>query len=283
MKSQSLMFAALAMAAAVTPAAADPFTGTIFNNEIFSQTGNASPNTPDGYFFNIGGFFSNAGSYTSATATYPGPGSSLILPLVSPTQFNFGSSLQPLSAIQTNYPTGTYTISASGSESATATISYTADYFTNNIPYLTNLGSLNGLDPTKSISANFNPFTIAPGTTKGYTFLTITDASTNQVAFSAAFLDPSAAGALISANTLAADTHYLFELDYSDRLFSGVFDPANNSFSEQGFDMRTDGSFTTGVGAVPEPSTWAMMILGLAGVGYMAHRRRNVTAAVSVA
>jgi hypothetical protein len=29
--------------------------------------------------------------------------------------------------------------------------------------------------------------------------------------------------------------------------------------------------------AVPEPSTWAMMILGFAGVGFMAYRRRNTT------
>jgi hypothetical protein len=34
-------------------------------------------------------------------------------------------------------------------------------------------------------------------------------------------------------------------------------------------------SFDNGVGAVPEPSTWAMMILGFAGVGFMAYRRRN--------
>jgi PEP-CTERM motif len=27
--------------------------------------------------------------------------------------------------------------------------------------------------------------------------------------------------------------------------------------------------------AVPEPSTWAMMILGFFGVGFMAYRRRN--------
>ena len=27
--------------------------------------------------------------------------------------------------------------------------------------------------------------------------------------------------------------------------------------------------------AVPEPSTWAMMILGFSGVGFMAYRRRN--------
>jgi hypothetical protein len=30
-----------------------------------------------------------------------------------------------------------------------------------------------------------------------------------------------------------------------------------------------------GVGAVPEPSTWAMMILGFAGVGFMAYRRKR--------
>jgi hypothetical protein len=29
------------------------------------------------------------------------------------------------------------------------------------------------------------------------------------------------------------------------------------------------------VSAVPEPSTWAMMILGFAGVGFMAYRRKS--------
>jgi hypothetical protein len=34
--------------------------------------------------------------------------------------------------------------------------------------------------------------------------------------------------------------------------------------------------FTVGeVGAVPEPSTWAMMLLGFAGVGFLAYRRRT--------
>ena len=35
---------------------------------------------------------------------------------------------------------------------------------------------------------------------------------------------------------------------------------------------------TTQVGAVPEPATWAMMILGFAGVGFMAYRRRTQNA-----
>ena len=39
---------------------------------------------------------------------------------------------------------------------------------------------------------------------------------------------------------------------------------------------------TAAIGAVPEPSTWGMMILGFAGVGFMAYRRRNQTAAFRV-
>jgi len=35
---------------------------------------------------------------------------------------------------------------------------------------------------------------------------------------------------------------------------------------------------TANISAVPEPSTWAMMILGFAGVGFLAYRRRNQTA-----
>jgi hypothetical protein len=31
------------------------------------------------------------------------------------------------------------------------------------------------------------------------------------------------------------------------------------------------------VGAVPEPSTWAMMILGFAGIGFMVYRRKSET------
>jgi len=37
------------------------------------------------------------------------------------------------------------------------------------------------------------------------------------------------------------------------------------------------------VAAVPESTTWAMMILGFAGVGFMAYRRRNQGAAIRIA
>ena len=38
---------------------------------------------------------------------------------------------------------------------------------------------------------------------------------------------------------------------------------------------RIDVGVVPSVAAVPEPSTWAMMILGFAGVGFMAYRRRQ--------
>jgi hypothetical protein len=37
------------------------------------------------------------------------------------------------------------------------------------------------------------------------------------------------------------------------------------------------------IASIPESSTWAMMILGFAGVGFMAYRRRNQSAALTVA
>lgn len=33
--------------------------------------------------------------------------------------------------------------------------------------------------------------------------------------------------------------------------------------------------FTAGVSAVPEPSTWAMLLLGFAGIGFLAYRRKD--------
>jgi hypothetical protein len=55
------------------------------------------------------------------------------------------------------------------------------------------------------------------------------------------------------------------------------------SFTFQNGDPGSDNSnaldnIVLSTGAVPEPSTWAMMILGFAGVGFMAYRRKNAMA-----
>ena len=66
---------------------------------------------------------------------------------------------------------------------------------------------------------------------------------------------------------------------------SGTFTPAVDPFSLTiGAEIMRDAAGTsTGdlnlrVGAVPESSTWAMMILGFFGVGFIAYRRREQTA-----
>lgn len=80
------------------------------------------------------------------------------------------------------------------------------------------------------------------------------------------------------ANTLGigggSDTQFAF----IDPIIS--LDPA---FGNQG---TLDLSFSRGVGntavdGVPEPSTWAMMILGFSGVGFMAYRRRSQASALT--
>jgi hypothetical protein len=60
-------------------------------------------------------------------------------------------------------------------------------------------------------------------------------------------------------------------------LFSDVFD-INNALLTSDGSLKPNAGFedTLGVGsisAVPEPSTWAMMILGFLGMGFVAYRR----------
>ena len=44
----------------------------------------------------------------------------------------------------------------------------------------------------------------------------------------------------------------------------------------RGNNLRTDGIVDLArISAVPEPSTWAMMILGFAAIGFMAYRKKN--------
>jgi len=44
----------------------------------------------------------------------------------------------------------------------------------------------------------------------------------------------------------------------------------------------TENAFEFTVGSVPEPSTWAMMVLGFAGLGYAAFRRNSKARAVAI-
>lgn len=83
----------------------------------------------------------------------------------------------------------------------------------------------------------------------------------------------------ISANEVFASNGLTLGLSTGglDYVLYGV----NNSTIARG--TITIGPATLHVAAVPEPSTWAMMLLGFAGVGFVAYRRRKQPLRLSAA
>ena len=81
-------------------------------------------------------------------------------------------------------------------------------------------------------------------------------------------------------------TPYEFAFTPTDSSFrlsfvSATIGDSGNAQYPQAFGPALDNVTVTA--AVPEPSTWAMMILGFAGVGFMTYRRRNKSAMLRVA
>jgi hypothetical protein len=76
------------------------------------------------------------------------------------------------------------------------------------------------------------------------------------------------------AFTTATGTFNIFDA-IADGGTTDTTTPYGLIVAETGAETFGTGTLTA---AVPEPSTWAMMILGFAGVGYMTYRRRKVAA-----
>jgi hypothetical protein len=70
---------------------------------------------------------------------------------------------------------------------------------------------------------------------------------------------------------LSGDGNLFLDVDRDNANTNGRF----SAYNYQAFNQGLVTGFNEQVSAVPEPSTWAMMILGFAGVGFLAYRRRN--------
>jgi len=73
---------------------------------------------------------------------------------------------------------------------------------------------------------------------------------------------------------------YTYDVTGLSSIIGLVTDPCGNQSVEFGILGPTEsvsgsGSFTVAVGVVPEPSTWAMLLIGFSGLGFMGYRRRN--------
>jgi hypothetical protein len=78
-------------------------------------------------------------------------------------------------------------------------------------------------------------------------------------------------------------TGYIYS-QFVDPLTSGGVDPMFVSLEDSYGAWRTvTGGEAIGVAAVPEPSTWAMMLAGFAGLGYVGFRARRTAVAASQA
>jgi hypothetical protein len=79
---------------------------------------------------------------------------------------------------------------------------------------------------------------------------------------------------------MVANTLYLIQLDLAFRptasgvQISGLIDPTFSTSASGGQFIFSPGVFDA-TASVPEPGTWAMMLLGFAGIGFMAYRRKS--------
>ena len=243
-----------------------------FRNVGFLQTGNGNTLSSNGAFFSSDLNTSIANSYASVSMSYPGPGSPVSLPQITPNDYHYQTaSFATKSAMDAAFPTGTYLFQASG-PSASASFQYTADDYGLSNPYLTGTDytSLQGMNPAQAFTLHISPFTTGSNASVSFIFLTIFDYTKGMFVFSDGFLAPTTTTVALPANTLAYGDNFSYEIDFSNRDL--VASPGATNQAQLGFELRTDGNFSTAATPAPEPSTIALCGLALLTV---ALRRRK--------
>jgi hypothetical protein len=170
-------------------------------------------------------------------------------------------------------PFGTFTANLSNSvtlETASATLSYTADHYPNLAPKVSNYAALQHFDPTKDNAIILTSGFISPAdaTDASETFFIFDEATDLRLL---QYSLPAGATVFdVPANTASLGEHigYYFESDIDyDTMVNGVLDV--NVYR----DITTGEINAATVVGVPEPATWAMLLLGVAGVGAVLRRR----------
>lgn len=245
-------FIAVFASLAISPASrADIDRYALFRDIFLSQTSASPPTAADHYHLSARVFSVNSGDFDTATLTYPGPDSPVQLTLVSPTLLNFVTLFSTQAAMDTAFPFGTYTVEATNTSTSVSeqlSINYTQNAYPNSIPALTaaTFRGLQGLDSTHAFRVAFKRFVTNAAANESFIFFTIHDIITGQVVVDRGFLPATTTSVNLPANTLHANTAYVFELNFSSRIAGATF-PRR----DQGFELRTQGSFRTGPVVVP--------------------------------
>ncbi len=196
----------------------------IFGNISYIQTGDGNTLSLNGTFFSADLNAAVANAYTSASVSYPGPDSPQALPQSSPTDYGFQTGLLPdLATMEAAYPFGNYSFQGmNGPDTDTATLSYSADDYSQSNPFLTgtDYSSLQGMDSTQAFTFHFSPYVTGANATESDIFFTISDVTTGQTVFTTGGLPSTTTSVVLPANTLAHGDLFDYELDYSNRDFS---------------------------------------------------------------
>ncbi len=242
----------------------------VFRSGVFQQNGNGNSLTDTGYYASADLFSTNANEFASATLSFPGPSSPVLLTASTfdPLHLNYTSPLFINQAsMDVSFPTGAYRFDA-GAFSTTA--NYATDHYPASRPFLdsTDYSDLQGMNPAAAFQFHFSPYATGGLANASNIFFGIFDYTLNMSVFSVGFLQPTTTGLVLPANTLAFGHDYGYELIFDNR--DQVPSPGALFSAQLGFDYRTQGSFST---ALPEPTS--MLLLGSTGLGWILTARRK--------
>jgi len=193
---------------------------------------------------------------------------------------NYGfqtAGLPSKAAMDTAFPAGTYVFSLSdGTSSAQAAFTLGGDVYAQSRPYLagTSWSALQGMNVGAAMTVQLSPFVANPAAQPSFIFFTLYDYTAQQLVFDAGFLPPGTPSITLQPNLLVAGHSYVYEIDFSSRLL--VDSPGANFQAQIGYELRTQGQFTT---AVPEPASWLLLAGGIVAIAARRIGARQQTAA----
>jgi hypothetical protein len=247
-------------------------------NPTFEQT-DATTVSSTGGFFSARAFVTNGSDFSGGTLTYAGPGSPQTLSYVpADVAWEFGDANGVFSDLQTAYPNVGYQFDLTGGTMGplSVTVNYAGDAYSNT-PQLAaaSFDALQGLNAAGPITLDFNSMDVSPNANGENSIIFSIVDSSNMTVFNSGVLPTDATSVTIGGGVLSAGQSYTFDLLFDDRIVEDN--------TEQFYDTHTLGSFSTAAGAVPEPSTWAMMLIGFGSLGFAVVRRGRKQVVVATA
>jgi hypothetical protein len=285
---------ALGLAALISPLMASSANAAVLSADLgknleYLQADNAGTTFPVGgaanafffarTFYSSGDFDGGSVSFGATTL----PFNSQSMDCCGSTGGQYQTDLITKSQMDAMFPTGTlYTLEVTDSTHTNPTtdvhINLPADlYDATPIPTFdsASFDALNSLTPGQGLTIGTGTFTPDANATGGQSFLSIFDLTGNTAVFSDFGLNTRSSWT-IGSGIFQAGHQYEAQLIFDNFVSSSDGSVPTTARS----DLRTDVIFQLKA-AVPEPATWAMMLVGFGGLGAVLRSRRNAIAIIA--